>query len=111
MTPLLLLFLSVFVLTIVHNSANRWSRLGRDFNKVHAILFGDPQGIFGCHNTQLLTVAADYPYFSGNNLLVDSGLINLPSLGSSIKTDAAPPCALGDLAKLPLLQEARLPYP
>ena len=72
---LLLLALLKAELSVVHELADGWDGLGRDLDKIQALLIRDLQGLLGTHDAQLLTFSADE-----SDLLVENVLIQFMHL-------------------------------
>jgi len=69
---LVALGLLVTVFAKVHHAANGWSRIGRNFDEVHAGSAGQVQSIAERQYAELFAVAPDYPDFAGADLPVYS---------------------------------------
>ena len=72
---LLLLALLKAELPVVHELADGGDGLGRDLDKIQALLIRDLQGLQGTHDAQLLTFSADE-----SDLLVENVLIQFMHL-------------------------------
>ena len=72
---LLLLALLKAELSVVHELANGGDGLGRDLDKIQALLIRNLQGLLGTHDAQLLTFSADE-----SDLLVENVLIQFMHL-------------------------------
>jgi hypothetical protein len=64
----------VLELAVVHDLADRWSGVRRNFDKVEIGIRGDAKGIFDTHNAYLFPSRADQTDFRYADALVDAGL-------------------------------------
>ncbi|GAB3011297.1 hypothetical protein MBOU_24100 [Mycobacterium bourgelatii] len=64
----------VLVLAVVHDLADRWSGVRRNFDKVEIGIRGNAECVFDTHYAYLLSPWADQTDFRYANALVDAGL-------------------------------------
>ena len=80
----------VEILSVIHDSANRWGCSGRYLYQVQAPLLSDPQRLLRRHDSELLVLVANDPNFSGPDSLVHPYVFidGLDLLESSTRTNA-----------------------
>ena len=64
----------ILELAVVHDLADRWSGVWRNFDKVEIGIRGDAEGIFDTHDAYLLPSWADQTDFRYADAFVDAGL-------------------------------------
>jgi len=61
-------------LTIIHQPANRWFRIGYQFDQVQFSCFGELLRFLQCYDAFLLTIFGDEPDFRCRNIIVQTAL-------------------------------------
>ncbi|GAB10830.1 hypothetical protein GOARA_063_00290 [Gordonia araii NBRC 100433] len=70
----LLLRCFVLELAVVHDLADRWTGVGRDFHQIQIGFLGQSERILNAHDAHLLTVRSDKSDLRDADALVDASL-------------------------------------
>ena len=62
----------VFVFSEIHDLADRWRRIGRDFHQIKTGLFGQFHRVRGFHHPQVFTIGPDQPNFGRADTIIDA---------------------------------------
>ena len=72
----LTLFTTLFVAksSVIHEPANWWNGVGRNFDKIETLFSRHFERVAGRNNADLVTFVVDEPYFANTNSLVHASL-------------------------------------